>query len=849
MNIEDIKAIKIEDFDYPLPDERIARHPLADRDACKLLVYDGSRTSHRVFRDLPDLLPKGSLLVMNNTRVINARMEFFRESGARIEIFLLEPLEPRDYALAFQTRGSCKWQCLVGNLKKWKEERLEKKLLIDGKEVTLSARRGEPLAGGAHAIEFSWDDPIVTFASVVEAAGYIPIPPYLKRASEATDATDYQTVYSRIQGSVAAPTAGLHFTPQLLQQIRDRGVATREVTLHVGAGTFQPVKCAEIGEHPMHTEVFEVELPLVCELREALQSGRQVMAVGTTTVRTLESLPILGIRLMAGDTSLKVGQWDAYDPSALSISTISALLALEEYMKSRGEERLTASTAIMIAPGFKWRIVSGLVTNFHQPQSTLLLLVSSLLDGEAPAGHTWRQLYSEALAHDYRFLSYGDACLFFRPTPRPASQPERGQTTISLPGSKSLAARALVCRLLGHHDTVLGNLPDCDDTRGMLRLTEAVRTGLESRRPQRVDIGEGGTTLRFGMAACASLSGLDITLEGSPRLMQRPHGPLIEALRGLGARLTLLPEENAICIEGMELAGGDVTLDGDVSSQYLSALMLAAPEWRNNTTFHITPPVVSAPYIRMTAGVMRDFGAQVSFHESPEGMTVKVAATGYAQCARFDVEGDWSGASYFFETRLIMEAAGMPAPQIEMPALRAPAESLQGDSRVAAIFADAYARLRSGDTTSLRLTLTDAPDLVPAIAVGLCLAGMRFRIDGVEHLHHKECDRMTAIASELRRLGYVIKTGEDTMEWDGEMTDPEPEPLIRTYKDHRMAMAFAPARILFPSLRIEDPGVVAKSFPNFWEELAKITNNFELGSRAERAPSPFDATGQLKTDN
>lgn len=412
MTLEEIRNIKIEDFDYPLPDERIAKHPLADRDACKLLVYDGKEVGHRVFSDLPSLLPQHCMLVMNNTRVINARMEFFRLSGARIEIFLLEPLEPRDYALAFQTKGRCSWQCLVGNLKKWKDECLEKRLTVDGRELTLRAFRKQALEGNAHEVEFVWDDPQITFASVVEAAGNIPIPPYLKRGSELSDVTDYQTVYSRIQGSVAAPTAGLHFTPTLLQQIRESGVDTREVTLHVGAGTFQPVKSEEIGAHPMHTEVFEVEKSLVSELRKAIDSGRKVLAVGTTTVRTLESLALLGLHLLHGDMSMKVGQWEAYSDDFAGKETSVALKALEEYMESESLERLTASTAIMIAPGFRWRIVSGLVTNFHQPQSTLLLLVSSLLDGENLSDPTWRRIYGEALDNGYRFLSYGDACLF-----------------------------------------------------------------------------------------------------------------------------------------------------------------------------------------------------------------------------------------------------------------------------------------------------------------------------------------------------------------------------------------------------------------------------------------------------
>lgn len=423
MKLEEIKDIRIEDFDYPLPDERIAKHPLADRDSCKLLMHSDGDTSHHIFREIPNLLPAGSLLVMNNTRVINARMEFFRASGARIEIFLLEPLNPRDYAVAFQTRRRCSWQCLVGNLKKWKEDYLVKELYIEEKKITLKAFRHDALPGNAHSVEFTWDDPSVTFASIVEAAGNIPIPPYLNRKSEESDSTDYQTVYSRIEGSVAAPTAGLHFTPELLERIREKGIETREVTLHVGAGTFQPVKSEDIGGHPMHRETFEISLDLVRTLREALETGRKVFAVGTTTVRTLESLPLLGIHLLTiNDQRLtindqqvalhEVGQWEAYSEDALSIDTVDALKAVENYMEKEGLDSLSAATSIMIAPGFRWRIVDGMVTNFHQPQSTLLLLVSSLLDADRLSDPSWRRIYQEALDHDYRFLSYGDACLF-----------------------------------------------------------------------------------------------------------------------------------------------------------------------------------------------------------------------------------------------------------------------------------------------------------------------------------------------------------------------------------------------------------------------------------------------------
>lgn len=395
---------------------------------------------------------------------------------------------------------------------------------------------------------------------------------------------------------------------------------------------------------------------------------------------------------------------------------------------------------------------------------------------------------------------------------------------INIPGSKSIAARALVCRLLGGHDTVLTNLPDCGDTRGMLRLTEAVRKGVSSGKPVKVDIGEGGTTLRFGMAACASIPNLDITLTGSPRLMARPHATLTDALARMGADLQVMPEENSIHIKGKTLAGGVVELDGSVSSQYLSALMLAAPTWKEDTLFRLSGHVVSTPYITMTAGVMRAFGASVEMKRSADGMEVRVKASGYAQCARYDIEGDWSGASYFFETKLIMEALGLDVPEISMPTLKAPAESLQGDSRVAEIFSDATRKLREKDKTPLCMNLGDAPDLVPAVAVGLCIAGIPFQIGGVAHLRHKESDRMAAIACELKRIGYLLTTGEDFMVWNGERCEPEEAPMILTYLDHRMAMAFAPAKLTCPTLSIEDPSVVEKSFPSYWTEISKLVN-------------------------
>lgn len=410
-----VKDIKIEDFDYNLPDERIPRHPLQQRDACKLLLSrpDGI-VSHRRFHELPALLPPGTMLICNDTKVINARMTFHKATGSRIEIFLLEPIEPSDYAITFQSRGRCVWNCLVGNLKRWKEGTLSLEISPEGCEsnVTLKARRLNPTDGNAHAIEFSWDNPDVTFASVVEAAGNIPIPPYLKRESQQSDATDYQTVYADVKGSVAAPTAGLHFTEEVFEDLTAHNIPVRKLTLHVGAGTFQPVKSENIGGHPMHTETFSVSLPLIRTLIEHKKKGLPVAAVGTTSVRTLESLPYIGAALMRGDSSMHVTQWEAYDQQTSAFDTTVALEAIESWLSDNGEDSLTASTAIMIAPGFRWRMTDAMVTNFHQPQSTLLLLVSAFL-GDENGYPRWKKIYEEALDNGYRFLSYGDACLFF----------------------------------------------------------------------------------------------------------------------------------------------------------------------------------------------------------------------------------------------------------------------------------------------------------------------------------------------------------------------------------------------------------------------------------------------------
>ncbi|MDY3857285.1 MAG: S-adenosylmethionine:tRNA ribosyltransferase-isomerase [Muribaculaceae bacterium] len=401
----DIQHIRIEDFNYPLPDERIAKHPLADRAACKLLVRTAEgEISEHIFAELPALLPADAMLVYNNTRVINARLRFRkgeRHDGATIEIFCLEPVEPADYAVSFATTERCSWKCFVGNSKRWKEGPLTMPLQIGDERLTLTAERSGR-QGNASVVTFTWDNPRVTLSQIISAAGEIPIPPYLNRDTEATDSTDYQTVYSHIDGSVAAPTAGLHFTDEVLAEISRRGIPRRELTLHVGAGTFQPVKSDEIGEHEMHSEFIAVPVTLI---RELAATDRRIIAVGTTSVRTLESLYHAGKLIAAGQWDGEVPQWTPYEDADLEIPVSEALTAVADYAEANGSDTFMAQTRIIIAPGYDYKVVKGMVTNFHQPQSTLLLLVSAFTRGD------WRPMYDFALAHGFRFLSYGDASL------------------------------------------------------------------------------------------------------------------------------------------------------------------------------------------------------------------------------------------------------------------------------------------------------------------------------------------------------------------------------------------------------------------------------------------------------
>lgn len=398
-----VQDIKIEDYNYPLPDERIARHPLAERDKCKLLVRESNGSiSEHLFADIAALLPSDSILVYNNTRVINARMRFRKgDGGALIEIFCLEPVSPVDYAVSFASTRECSWLCFVGNSKRWKQGVLTQKVTVGEVEITLTAER-TGREGNASVVRFSWDDGNVTFSDVIEAVGEIPIPPYLNRSTEESDSTDYQTVYSHIDGSVAAPTAGLHFTPEVLDRISARGIPRRELTLHVGAGTFQPVKSDSIGEHEMHSEFIAVDRDLIAELAD---TDRKVVAVGTTSVRTLESLYHIGCLMSQGRWNGEVPQWYPYSDEHPHLSTKEALRCIVEELDRDGLHSLVGATRIIIAPGYRFRIVEGIITNFHQPQSTLLLLVSAFVGGN------WREMYDFALERDFRFLSYGDASL------------------------------------------------------------------------------------------------------------------------------------------------------------------------------------------------------------------------------------------------------------------------------------------------------------------------------------------------------------------------------------------------------------------------------------------------------
>lgn len=402
--MEETKHIRISDYDYPLPDERIAKFPLPERDSSKLLVYRHGEVCEDRFTSLPQYLKPGMLMVFNNTKVIQARLHFRKETGALIEVFCLEPYSPADYAQNFQQTETCSWLCMIGNLKKWKEGVLRKEMTVNGHDLILCAERGEAV-GTSHAVRFSWNDSTVTFSDILECMGELPIPPYLNRETQESDKKTYQTVYSKIKGSVAAPTAGLHFTERVLSALDNAGIEREELTLHVGAGTFKPVKSEEIEGHDMHTEYISVRRSTIEKL---IAHNGEAVAVGTTSVRTLESLYYIGLKLEKdmelSEEGLHVNQWEPYE-EASGLSTVRALQNIVDWLDRHGIETLHTSTQIIIAPGYKYHIVKAMVTNFHQPKSTLLLLVSAFVNGD------WHRIYDYALSHDFRFLSYGDSSL------------------------------------------------------------------------------------------------------------------------------------------------------------------------------------------------------------------------------------------------------------------------------------------------------------------------------------------------------------------------------------------------------------------------------------------------------
>lgn len=411
------KPLYIADFNYPLPDERIAKYPLPERDHSKLLIYRDGAVSEDHFYNVGEYINPSALLIYNNTRVIQARLEFYKTTGARIEVFCLEPLTPHDYQLSLSSTTGCTWKCMVGNAKKWHDEPVTLTINRSSSAITLRAYK-EAQMGNTFAVRFEWDGDDISFAEILDAAGELPIPPYLNRKTEASDLKTYQTVYSRIKGSVAAPTAGLHFTESVLADLHRRGIETDELTLHVGAGTFLPVKTADANEHTMHTEIIAVPRETIAHILAKLGS---IVAVGTTSMRTLESLYFIGCQLRNAEMSeyqnidsIHVDQFEPYENdsqhSALSprLSTAEALQSILDYLDATHQQTLHAETQIMIKPGYTFHVVDQLITNFHQPQSTLLLLVSAFVGGD------WHTIYDYALSHDFRFLSYGDSSILTR---------------------------------------------------------------------------------------------------------------------------------------------------------------------------------------------------------------------------------------------------------------------------------------------------------------------------------------------------------------------------------------------------------------------------------------------------
>lgn len=400
-----IPEIKIEDYNYPLPDERIAKYPLSERDASKLLIYRNGNVSQGRFRNIAEQIPEGSVMVFNDTKVVPARLHFQRESGAHIEIFCLEPVLPEEYVTMFAVTERCRWKCIVGNVKRWKSDTLHLYNPLNDTEIEDMGLRADLVerCGETSIVEFTWKNG-APFSKVLEICGSVPIPPYLNRDTENIDLERYQTLYARFRGSVAAPTAGLHFTEDVLNEIRSRNVVTDTVCLHVGAGTFLPVKSSNVAEHTMHREPFVVTLPL---LERLIDKTGSLVAVGTTSVRTLESLYYVGVKCIESGKPSDVDQWEPYTRE-YPYTVQESLNAIADYLRANGLDELKVGTRIIIVPGYEFKLVDVLVTNFHQPQSTLLLLISAFVKGD------WHNIYDFALENGFRFLSYGDSSILFR---------------------------------------------------------------------------------------------------------------------------------------------------------------------------------------------------------------------------------------------------------------------------------------------------------------------------------------------------------------------------------------------------------------------------------------------------
>lgn len=403
-----VETISISEYNYYLPDDRIAKYPLSQRDQSKLLHYCNGAIKIQSFLELPQLLPANSLVVFNNTRVIHARLLFRKQTGASIEVFCLTPHQPKDYSQSFEQTETNIWSCMVGNAKKWKDEPLSLALAGNDGDVILTAKKLLS-KGQEHQVQFAWNNPSYTFSELLDIAGNLPIPPYLNRPSEKSDENTYQTVYSQVEGSVAAPTAGLHFTDDVLQSLTAKNIDRTHVTLHVGAGTFKPVKAQHIGQHEMHTELISVNRATI---EKMLTNCNKLIVVGTTSLRTIESSHYIGVKILNGNVlspySITVQQWEPYDDNNNRYSPKESLRGILEYMKLNNLGVLVASTQIMIAPGYRFKFVDGLLTNFHQPQSTLLLLVSAFV------GNDWREIYDFAMQNEFRFLSYGDSSLLWK---------------------------------------------------------------------------------------------------------------------------------------------------------------------------------------------------------------------------------------------------------------------------------------------------------------------------------------------------------------------------------------------------------------------------------------------------